>query len=137
VLWALAIGALSYGLSATLDAYALRIVGAVREAAYFGTGPFFGGLIAIVFFGAQVGPADVGAMVLMALGVALLLREQHSHRHRHAPLEHEHRHRHDSHHQHPHAPDDPPGEPHSHAHRHDPLEHSHPHVPDAHHRHPH
>jgi drug/metabolite transporter (DMT)-like permease len=37
---ALALGALSYGLSIVLDAYALRALGAAREAAIFATAPF-------------------------------------------------------------------------------------------------
>src|SRR4029077_6767512 len=42
---AIVVGALSYGLSILLDAYALRFVGAAREAAYFATAPFFGALV--------------------------------------------------------------------------------------------
>jgi len=39
---ALALGAMSYGVSIVLDAYALRILGAAREAAVFATAPFAG-----------------------------------------------------------------------------------------------
>ena len=39
---ALVFGSLSYGLSVVLDAYALRLIGAAREAAYFATAPFLG-----------------------------------------------------------------------------------------------
>jgi drug/metabolite transporter (DMT)-like permease len=134
---ALALGCLSYGVSVVLDAYALRLVGAAREAAYFATAPFVGALASVAILGDDLGAYDVVAMAAMATGVVLLLRERHSHLHEHEPLEHEHRHVHDEHHEHAHAPDDPPGEPHSHWHRHERLVHEHPHVPDAHHRHEH
>jgi drug/metabolite transporter (DMT)-like permease len=134
---ALLLGCVSYGVSVVLDAYALRLVGAAREAAFFATAPFIGALVSVVLCGDRLGVADVGAMGAMALGVALLLRERHSHEHTHSELQHEHIHSHDAHHQHEHAPGDPPTEPHSHAHRHAPLIHDHPHLPDLHHRHDH
>lgn len=134
---ALALGSLSYGASVVLDAYALRFVGAAREAAYFATAPFVGALGALLLHDERLRPFGVVAMLAMAAGVALLLRERHEHLHEHEPLEHEHLHEHDEHHQHAHASGDPPGEPHSHTHRHERLVHDHPHVPDAHHRHDH
>lgn len=137
VLLALLLGLFSYGASVVLDAYALRMVGAAREAAYFATAPFVGVLAAVAMLGEPLRPFDVAAMLLMGVGVAALLRERHSHQHEHEALRHAHLHEHDEHHQHAHAPGDPPGEPHSHAHRHAPLLHDHPHVPDAHHRHRH
>jgi drug/metabolite transporter (DMT)-like permease len=137
LLLALGLGVLSYGISVVLDAYALRMHGAAREAAYFATAPFVGALLAGPLLGERPGGAELAAMVLMAAGVVLLLRERHSHEHVHEPREHEHVHVHDDHHQHEHAPDAPPGEPHSHRHRHAPLVHDHPHVPDLHHRHRH
>lgn len=134
---ALLLGSVSYGLSVVLDAYALRLVGAAREAAYFATAPFVGALASIVLLGDALRALDALAMLVMALGVAFLLRERHAHLHAHDALEHEHLHAHDDHHQHRHADGDPPGEPHSHLHRHAPLVHDHPHLPDAHHRHRH
>jgi drug/metabolite transporter (DMT)-like permease len=134
---ALLLGLFSYGASVVLDAYALRLVGAAREAAYFATAPFVGAIAAIVMLGEPLRSFDLVAMLLMALGVAALLRERHSHLHEHDETTHAHVHRHDEHHQHAHGPADPPGEPHSHEHRHAPLVHDHPHVPDAHHRHRH
>ncbi len=131
------VGFASYGVSVLLDAYALRLVGAAREAAYFATAPFVGALAAVVLFGEPLGAIDLVAMAAMVLGVTLLLRERHAHEHAHEPIEHEHAHSHDEHHQHEHAPDDPPGEPHVHAHAHAPLVHDHAHVPDLHHRHRH
>lgn len=137
LLAALALGCVSYGVSVVLDAYALRLVGAAREAAYFSTAPFLGALAAVLVFGDPLRWFDVAAMVVMASGVALLLRERHGHAHAHDALEHDHAHVHDAHHAHVHAPGDPSGEPHAHPHRHAPLVHDHPHVPDLHHRHRH
>lgn len=134
---ALGLGALSYGASIVLDAYALRVIGAGREAAVFASAPFVGAVVSVTILGETLAWAQVSGVVCMVLGVALLLFEQHSHPHTHELLEHEHAHRHDEHHQHAHSPDDPPGAPHSHVHRHEPLVHAHPHLPDAHHRHRH
>jgi drug/metabolite transporter (DMT)-like permease len=134
---ALALGSVCYGISVVLDAYALRLVGAAREAAYFATAPFFGALAAIALLGDTLRWFDVLAMLLMGVGVALLLRERHGHVHVHDALEHEHVHTHDEHHQHAHGPGDRAGEPHSHPHVHVRLVHDHSHVPDAHHRHTH
>jgi drug/metabolite transporter (DMT)-like permease len=134
---ALALGSLSYGLSILLDAYALRWIGAAREAAYFATAPFVGALASLVLLNERLRPLDVFAMLVMSWGVVFLLRERHGHVHAHDALEHDHLHTHDEHHQHEHRPDDPAGEPHSHIHRHAPLVHDHPHTSDAHHRHQH
>lgn len=134
---ALVLGSLSYGASVVLDAYALRIVGAAREAAYFATAPFVGALASVVLLRNPLRWFDVAAMGSMGIGVALLLRERHDHQHAHDAVAHEHLHEHDAHHRHEHGPDVPSGEPHSHAHQHDPLVHDHPHLPDAHHRHRH
>jgi drug/metabolite transporter (DMT)-like permease len=137
VVAALALGSVSYGASVVLDAYALRIIGATREAAYFATAPFLGALLSCWLFEQPLHAYDLAAMLSMVLGVVLMLREQHDHVHLHQPLQHEHLHAHDEHHQHLHAPGDPPGAPHAHAHRHERLEHAHGHAPDLHHRHEH
>ena len=134
---ALALGSVSYGVSVVLDAYALRLVGAAREAAYFATAPFVGALASVVLLGDALRWHDSLAIAVMAMGVIALLRERHGHRHAHDTIEHEHLHEHDAHHQHEHPEGTPAGEPHSHVHRHQPLTHDHPHVPDAHHRHRH
>jgi drug/metabolite transporter (DMT)-like permease len=52
---ALVLGCLSYGVSVVLDAYALRLVGAAREAAYFATAPFVGALGAMLLLGESIG----------------------------------------------------------------------------------
>ena len=133
---AVALGAVSYGVSIYLDALALRALGAAREAAVFSVAPFVGALVAPFVLPEVIGVGELVAGVLMAAGITFLLRERHEHRHTHEPLVHDHRHVHDEHHRHTH-PDHDPDEPHSHAHRHEELVHSHPHVSDIHHRHAH
>jgi drug/metabolite transporter (DMT)-like permease len=134
---ALVLGSASYGLSVVADAYALRLVGAAREAAYFATAPFVGACVSVAVLGDPLRARDLAALGCMVAGVIFLARERHSHEHEHEALEHAHLHRHDAHHQHIHAAGDPGGDPHSHVHRHQPVVHEHPHVPDAHHRHKH
>jgi len=132
---ALAVGAAGYGASIVLDVYALRLLGAAREAAYFATAPFLGALAAVPLFGRMPGPAEAVAGALMVGGVLLLVRDRHGHVHAHEALEHDHVHVHDEHPRHEH--DGPFVEPHAHPHRHAPLVHDHPHVSDLHHRHGH
>ncbi|MBI4819349.1 MAG: EamA family transporter [Deltaproteobacteria bacterium] len=134
---ALVLGSLSYGVSVVLDAYALRLIGAAREAAYFATAPFVGALFAAALLGEGFEWGDFASMGAMGLGVVFLLRERHTHEHTHEELKHEHLHEHDAHHQHEHRAADPAGEPHSHLHTHPALVHDHPHVSDGHHRHRH
>jgi drug/metabolite transporter (DMT)-like permease len=136
---ALILGAVSYGASVLLDAYALRLLGAAREAAYFATAPFVGALVGAALFREPVTIAEVGAGALMIAGVATLIRERHAHLHTHTPIEHEHAHVHDAHHAHTHdvATDGPGDRPHTHLHRHQAITHDHPHTSDAHHRHRH
>ena len=134
---ALALGASAYGISIVLDAYALRALGAAREAAVFATAPFAGALLAVPLLAERWTLGDVLAALAMAAGVVLLVGARHEHEHVHEPIVHDHRHVHDEHHQHDHPPGVEVSEPHSHAHRHDRLVHAHPHVSDVHHRHGH
>ncbi|HZL21116.1 MAG TPA: EamA family transporter [Polyangia bacterium] len=141
---ALSLGAVSYGASVLLDAYALRLLGAAREAAYFAMAPFVGALVGAAVFREPVSWAELGAGALMLGGVSALLRERHAHPHTHAPIEHEHAHVHDLHHTHVHTDAaGPPGQAgqiegaHTHLHRHEAITHDHPHTSDAHHRHRH
>jgi drug/metabolite transporter (DMT)-like permease len=137
LLGALGLGAISYGASILLDAYALRILGAARESIIFATAPFVGAIVAIPLLAETPNGADAIAAGIMIAGIALMLNERHAHRHVHEPLTHEHLHAHDAHHRHDHRPDASSDEPHSHAHQHAELAHSHPHVSDLHHRHRH
>jgi drug/metabolite transporter (DMT)-like permease len=132
---ALTLGALAYGASVLLDAYALRALGAAREAAVFATAPFIGAVVAVLVLGEHLGAGGVIVALVMALGVLLLLGDRHDHWHDHALIEHDHVHVHDEHHSHGHGGLD--GLPHAHAHAHSALTHAHRHVSDAHHRHSH
>jgi len=134
---ALMIGAVSYGISILLDAYALRLLGAAREAVIFATAPIGGVAIAIVVLGETLRAQDAIGATIMAVGTVALLRVRHDHRHTHEPISHEHRHLHDEHHEHTHPPGADSMEPHSHPHVHEQLVHQHAHVSDLHHRHDH
>jgi drug/metabolite transporter (DMT)-like permease len=137
LLAALMLGGAAFGVSVALDAYALRWVGAAREAAYFGTAPIFGVLTAVLVLNETISSAEALAMVSMGLGVYLLVTERHHHEHHHTQVAHDHRHRHDDgHHDHGHDGIALSVE-HSHNHVHRPLQHAHPHVSDDHHRHGH
>jgi drug/metabolite transporter (DMT)-like permease len=132
---AAAVGFVSYGLSLACAVYAMRAIGAAREAALFTTAPFMGALASVVLLHEPLGARELIAALLMVIGLGLLAGARHSHRHAHEALRHDHRHVHDVHHRHAHTTADPPGEPHAHEHVHAALEHEHPHVSDEHHRH--
>lgn len=137
---AMVLGSLSYGVSVVLDVYALRYIGAAREAALFATAPFLGALLSWLIFHDPVQLREVGAMGCMVAGVVFLLRQRHNHKHVHSPVTHEHLHSHDAHHQHLHAGDvvlSGDAESHSHSHEHVAIAHEHPHASDVHHRHEH
>jgi drug/metabolite transporter (DMT)-like permease len=137
LLAALIVGAFGYGVSIVFDTYALRAIGAAREAAYFAMAPFFGVLFSLLLLEEHVGAAEAVTAGVMLVGITLLFREHHEHEHVHSVLTHEHRHRHDDHHRHVHDSGTPLGEPHSHVHTHAAVRHRHPHVSDVHHRHRH
>ncbi len=134
---ALALGLISYGLSLVLDTHALRLLGAARGAGYFATAPFVGAVAAVPFLGERWGASEILAALLMAGGVALLLRAHHAHEHTHEELEHKHAHVHGEHHEHEHEDTHAVDEPHAHRHRHIALTHDHAHVSELHHRHGH
>ena len=134
------LGFVSYGASLTLFVLGLRHLGTARTGAYFSIAPFFGALLAIGLLGEPVTAQWLAAGVLMAVGVALHLTEQHGHVHHHTLEEHNHAHVHgpdDPHHQHEHDPAVIVTGEHAHWHRHLPITHSHAHFPEAHHRHSH
>ena len=68
---ALLVGFVCYGLSIVFDVYALRYLGAAREAAIFSTAPFLGAAAAIPILGDRVSPALLAAALLMASGLVL------------------------------------------------------------------
>jgi drug/metabolite transporter (DMT)-like permease len=132
---ALLTGALGYGASLVFHLLAVRSVGAARQAAFFAAAPFIGAVLAVPLLDEHLRPVDIAAGLLMAAGIALIIRAHHAHLHVHRAEQHEHAHVHDEHHAHEHA--GPVTEPHSHVHRHVTLTHDHPHLPDVHHRHGH
>jgi drug/metabolite transporter (DMT)-like permease len=71
---ALLLGFVSYGLSIVLDVYALRYIGAAREAAFFAIAPFAGAVAAVPVLRERFTANDLGAGALMAIGIALIVR---------------------------------------------------------------
>ena len=137
---ALALGAVSYGVSIVLYITGAQQLGASRSQLLFATGPFFGMAIAWAVLRESVEPAQLLAVPAMAVGLLLLLTGRHEHEHAHAAVTHTHRHHHDDGH-HGHA--DLPGHVgparawHTHVHTHAGQRHGHAHVSDLHHRHEH
>ena len=136
ILYALILGAFSYGISLVLFIQALKGLGSSRTGAFFSMGPFIGALISLLIFRNQSQWLMVPAFVFMALGVLLIVVERHSHTHVHEAVTHTHPHNHDDlHHLHKH-PQSVKGT-HSHEHTHLELRHVHVHWPDTTHRHSH
>jgi drug/metabolite transporter (DMT)-like permease len=63
------VGFVCYGLSIVFDVYALRYLGAAREAAIFATAPFIGAAAAIPILGDQVSLPLLAAALLMGVGL--------------------------------------------------------------------
>ena len=70
---ALLLGVFSYGMSIVFDVYALRHLGAAREAAFFATAPFIGALLSMPILGESLRIADGAAGIMMSIGVLLLV----------------------------------------------------------------
>ncbi len=139
-IYALLLGAFSYGLSLVLFIFALRDLGAARTSALFGTAPFIGAILSFLIFKNTPNTLLIISLPFMIIGTYLILKEKHEHSHLHEAITHEHKHRHDDgHHNHVHQNEADNLLEHSHIHTHEPLEHSHshPHAPDIHHRHSH
>jgi drug/metabolite transporter (DMT)-like permease len=135
--FALAVGALSYGVSIALYIASAQQLGATRAQAFFASAPFIGAALSFGFPGEPPAPAHPMGGALLAISVAVLFLSQHEHRHVHEATEHIHAHRHDEgHHIHDHPGLSPEAQ-HTHWHRHERLAHAHPHWPDLHHRHRH
>ena len=136
VVYALLLGAFSYGISLVFFIKALEGLGSARAGAFFSFAPFIGALISLIVLREWIGWVMFPAAGLMAIGVWLIISEKHSHVHIHKSVTHTHSHIHsDMHHQHEHS--GPLHEPHTHEHTHFELEHTHVHWPDTHHRHDH
>lgn len=136
IIYALLLGAFSYGISLVFFIKALEGFGSARSGAFFSFAPFIGALISLILIRERIGWVLFPAAGLMATGVVLIAIEKHSHTHLHEPVTHTHSHRHDDmHHQHNHEGSFQ--ETHAHEHTHDETTHSHVHWPDTHHRHDH
>jgi drug/metabolite transporter (DMT)-like permease len=136
-LYALLLGAFSYGLSLLFFISALRDLGAARTSALFGTAPFIGAILSFLIFKNTPGTLLFLSLPFMIIGTYLILKEKHEHTHFHEAISHEHTHRHnDIHHNHVHE-NMPKILEHSHEHTHEAMEHEHSHTPDIHHRHSH
>lgn len=134
---ALAVGAVSYGVSVVLYIRSAQGLGASRSQMVFSTAPFFGVLLSVTALGESFTAVQAVAAGIILASLLLLFSERHHHLHRHGALAHQHDHDHaDDHHAHIHdgIPED---RNHAHWHEHDPVEHDHGHWPDLHHRHRH
>lgn len=137
VLPALAVGALSYGISITLYVFSAQGIGAIRSQMIFSAAPFFGLLLSVAVLGEAFTGGQLIAALLMVISLVVVFSERHGHNHQHGLMPHQHIHRHDeSHHNHEHN-DLEANENHSHWHEHRSMEHDHKHWPDLHHRHDH
>jgi drug/metabolite transporter (DMT)-like permease len=65
----LLVGFVCYGISIVLDVYALRYLGAAREAVFFTTAPFLGAIAAVPILGEHFDRFQASAAVMMAVGV--------------------------------------------------------------------
>lgn len=137
VVVALAVGALTYGLSLVLYVAGAQQLGAARSQMLFAASPFLGGLLSWMALGEPIQPLQLVAVLLMMAGMATFLSARHGHVHAHEATTHTHSHRHDDgHHEHAHE-GLPAHARHTHPHTHETLTHVHPHAPDLHHRHEH
>jgi drug/metabolite transporter (DMT)-like permease len=73
---ALLVGFVCYGLSILLYVYALRYIGAARQAAFFAVAPFIGAVAAVPMLHDRLIQTDVAGGVLMALGLVLIIRAE-------------------------------------------------------------
>lgn len=136
ILYALLLGAFSYGISLVYFIKSLEGLGSFRTGIFFSLAPFIGAVTSLFLLQEWIGWVMFPAMLLTVFGVWLISTEDHSHLHRHQEDVHTHLHHHaDRHHTHEY-----PGivhEPHVHEHRHLEEYHVHSHWPDTHHRHEH
>jgi len=136
IVFALLLGAFSYGISLVFFIKALKGLGSSRTGAFFSFAPFIGAITSIIILKEWIGWVMFPATAFMIIGIWLINSEKHSHLHTHKPITHTHSHVHTNmHHLHEH-----PGtfhEPHTHEHTHTKITHIHVHWPDTYHRHKH
>jgi drug/metabolite transporter (DMT)-like permease len=71
---ALSLGFVCYGLSILLFVYALRYIGAARQAAFFAVAPFIGAVAAVPLLHERLTTTDLSGGALMALGLVCIVR---------------------------------------------------------------
>ncbi len=136
IVFALLLGAFSYGISLVFFIKALTRLGSSRTGVFFSFAPLIGAIVSLIILREWIGWVMFPAAAFMIIGIWLISSEKHSHVHLHKPITHTHSHNHcDMHHQHSHLGTFP--EPHSHEHIHSERTHIHVHWPDTHHRHEH
>jgi drug/metabolite transporter (DMT)-like permease len=136
ILYALVLGAFSYGISLVFFIKSLEGLGAFRTGVFFNLAPFIGAAASLLLLREWIGWVMFPAIVLTAVGVWLISTEKHEHPHLHGEEIHTHLHCHDDlHHDHEHG--EVVREPHIHEHQHREIKHIHSHWPDTHHRHEH
>jgi drug/metabolite transporter (DMT)-like permease len=136
IVFALLVGAFSYGASLVLFIRALEGLGSSRTGSFFSLAPFIAALVSLVILREWIGWVMFPATGFMIIGVWLIVSETHSHLHRHETMTHIHLHEHGGmHHLHKHS--EVVTQPHIHNHTHFEQTHSHAHWPDTHHRHKH
>lgn len=136
LVYALTLGAFSYGASLVFFIKSLEKLGSARTGALFSVAPFVGAIGSLIILKDWPGWTMFPAAGLMAGGAWLILNESHSHFHCHESVTHVHQHNHDDLH-HTHCHDELAPEPHAHEHTHPDENHEHAHTPDSHHRHGH
>ena len=84
---ALALGFVAYGLSIFMYVRAQNVLGAARTSAYYAVNPLIGALLAFVFLSESLSWMYVIALIVMAIGSALVVVDtfirQHDHEHQH------------------------------------------------------
>jgi drug/metabolite transporter (DMT)-like permease len=137
LLVAVAIGAVSFGLSIALFVRGLRRLGVIQTGMLFALAPGFAAILSWTILHEQIAGRGLAALLVMTAGALLLVLDRHEHRHEHKATVHEHEHTHDGHHLHLHDAAHPAQKPHTHEHRHEATTHAHGHLHDVHHRHRH
>ena len=137
LLVAVAVGAISFGLSIVLFVRGLRHLGVLQTGMLFALAPGFASILSWIALREPVTAWGLASLASMTVGALLLATDRHEHPHEHPALEHAHEHTHDEHHRHEHTPEQLAERPHAHRHRHEPMVHAHSHMHDAQHRHRH
>jgi drug/metabolite transporter (DMT)-like permease len=136
LIFALALGSVSYGASLVFFILALQGMGAARTGAFYSIGPFVGAAASLVLLEESLIWTMLPAALLMLVGMMAIVYERHSHVHEHEEVIHTHLHSHDDL-SHDHTHESLRTGQHIHEHTHHADSHDHVHWPDIHHRHDH